>query len=66
VADDHPRIWMMSGVGSDALHSVIPASHIVQAQARHDLARLDEVNVGIDKGWREQPPTKINFGLPRR
>jgi hypothetical protein len=22
--------------------------------------------VGIDKGWCEQPPAKINFSLPRR
>ena len=60
------RIRMMSGVGCDALHGVIPAPHIVQAEARHDLAGLDEVHVGIDEGWGEQPPTKINFGLPRR
>jgi hypothetical protein len=38
----------------------------VQAEACHGQASLDEMHMGIDKGWREQPATKINFGLPRR
>ena len=64
VADDDLRIRMMPGVGCDPLHGVVPAPHIVQAETRHDLARLDEVRMGIDEGGCKQPTTKINFGLP--
>ena len=66
VADDHLCIGMMPGVRCDPLHGVVPASCIVQAKTCHDLAGLDEMHMGIDKGGRNQPIVKINFGLPRR
>ena len=66
VADDDLRIRMMSGVGCDPLHGVVPAPRIVQTEARHGLARLDEMHMGIDESGREQPTTKINFSLPGR
>ena len=62
VADDHVRIRMMSGVGCDPFHGVISAPHIVQAEACHDLAGVDEMHVGINESGSEQPPAKINFG----
>jgi hypothetical protein len=66
VADDDVCIRMMSGVRCDPFHGVIPAPHIVQTETCHDLAGVDEMHVGIDESWCEQPPTKINFGsLPR-
>ena len=62
VADDHVRIRMMSGVGCDPFHGVIPAPHIVQTEACHDLAGVDEMHVGVDESGCQQPPAKINFG----
>ena len=66
VADDHVCIGMMPGVGCDPLHGVVPAPCIVQAKTCDDLAGLDQMHMGIDKGGRNQPIVKINFGLPRR
>jgi hypothetical protein len=66
VANDDLRIRMMSGIGSDPLHGVVPAPRIVQTEARHSLARLDRVHMGIDEGGREQPTMKINFSVPGR
>ena len=65
VADDDLHIRMMSGVGCDPFNGVVPAPHIVQAEACHDLAGLDEMHMGIDESRSEQPSTKINFGLLR-
>src|SRR5688500_385588 len=57
---------MMSGVGGDPFNRVIATSHIMQTEARHDLASLDEMRMRVDKCGRQQPPTKINFSLPWR
>jgi hypothetical protein len=66
VANDDLHIRMVAGIRGNPLHGVNPACSVVQAEACHGQASLDEMHMGIDKGWREQPATKINFGLPRR
>ena len=57
---------MMSRVRGDTFNHVVSARHVLQAEAYHGLASLDEMHMGIDKSRRDQPPTKIDFGLSTR
>jgi hypothetical protein len=66
VADNDLDIGMMACVRGDTFNHVVSARHVLQAEARHGLAGLDEMHVGIDESRSDQPPMKIDFGLPTR
>ena len=66
VADNDLDIGMMSRVRGDTFNHVVSARHVLQAEARHGLAGLDEMHVGIDESRSDQPPMKIDYGLPAR
>ena len=63
MTDDDVRIRMASGVGGDARHRILPTPHIAQGEARHRQAGLNEMHMGIDEGWSDQPSLKINLDL---
>lgn len=66
MTNDDVSVRMASCVSGKPSHCVISTRCIPQAKTRHRLTSLNQMQVSIDKGRRDQPSLKINFGLPGR
>src|SRR5919112_6354155 len=61
LADDHPAVAMGYGVRAKRLQDILATPRVMQVESRDHLPGLDDMQVRVDKGWRDQSAIKINF-----
>src|SRR5215203_7403162 len=66
LADNHPAVAMGCGVRAHRLQDILTTPRVMQVESCDHLSGLDDMQVRVDKGRRDQSAIKINFSSARR